>query len=142
MKNQFVTYEIAKALKELGFIDPCLAWYNDYGTLFMVNQVYGDSNINTTNFSENLAPLWQQVIDWFDEKYNLCIFVRRNDEFWLKNVEKEILEKPERGLDIKDFKYDLNIMEDVEYIASGNGNDSQKLREQGILKAIEIIKNR
>ena len=32
MKEQFVTYEIALKLKELGFDEPCIAYYfNRYG---------------------------------------------------------------------------------------------------------------
>lgn len=57
MKKEFVTYEQAKALKELGFDNPCLAFYNRSKEL-----VY---NLGTPLS----APLKQQVFRWFRDKY-------------------------------------------------------------------------
>ena len=81
MENEFVTYEIAKLLKELNFDEPCLAWYyfNEENNSYALNsfkQDYGDkfdwwkySELDSDVYVDHLiAPLWQQVIDWFDSK--------------------------------------------------------------------------
>ena len=78
MKKEFVTYEQALALKELGFDDePCLAFYDGEGT----EQIYFNSYRNRTGDFEPFikhkrllwfgAPLKQQVFRWFREKYGL-----------------------------------------------------------------------
>ena len=45
MKEQFVTYNIALKLKELGFDEECLAYYID-----PENPFYEDNHGNKTNF--------------------------------------------------------------------------------------------
>ena len=59
MDKEFVTYEQAVALKELGFNEPCLGWYDEGGNLYIEMQEY------------LAAPLKQQVFRWFREKYGL-----------------------------------------------------------------------
>lgn len=72
MKNQFVTYEIAQRLKELGFNEPCLKWYSSNGKLH--NNV-GDilSENQNTLYGCCAAPLWQQIIDWLYYPHNIVI---------------------------------------------------------------------
>jgi hypothetical protein len=76
MEKEFVTYEQALALKELGFDEePCLAFYDGEGT----EQIYFNSYRNRTGDFEPFikhkrllwfgAPLKQQVFRWFREKY-------------------------------------------------------------------------
>ena len=77
MKEQFVTYEIALKLKELGFNEECLAYYHDKTEPYLCR--YLDSNNGAFNINcrhvlfdtDCTAPLWQQAIDWFIEKYNI-----------------------------------------------------------------------
>jgi hypothetical protein len=68
MEKEFVTYEQALALKELGFDEPCLASYEtafgrdiDFELGYIIN---GPKNYV-------LSPLKQQVFRWFREKYSL-----------------------------------------------------------------------
>ena len=71
MKEQFVTFEIAAALRELGFDGECFARFrkgsfqlNTLGTPFKQNSkpaVQGDI----------AAPLWQQVFEFFRNVYRL-----------------------------------------------------------------------
>jgi hypothetical protein len=51
MEKEFVTYEQALALKELGFDEPCFKYKDN------------------TNF----RPLYQQAFRWFREKYELFV---------------------------------------------------------------------
>ena len=83
MKDQFVTYEIALAVKELGFNEECLACYTPHlgkGIFELISK--GASN-EKSGFNERFikagaingcaVPLWQQVIDWFREEHKIDI---------------------------------------------------------------------
>lgn len=69
MKNLFAPYELAVKLNELGFNEPCLAYYETEATLNLFDTIYG--SITYPAEKEGLAidtPLWQQVIDWLRNK--------------------------------------------------------------------------
>ena len=70
MKKEFVTYELALKLKELGFDEPCFgAFFTDDLKIFpFANDLKGyvsDKNLIIG------APLFQQAFRWFREKYEL-----------------------------------------------------------------------
>lgn len=64
MKNEFVSYEMALALKEFGFDEPCYDNYNIYGKLWGL-RLNKQSQINGTC----LAPTFSQAFRFFREKY-------------------------------------------------------------------------
>ena len=69
MTKEFIPYEEALALKELGFNEPCFDSYESKG--FM-----GQKANNTTEWVKQnkdccSAPLYQQAFRWFREKHNL-----------------------------------------------------------------------
>ena len=69
MTEQFVTYEQALALKELGFDEPCMALFFN-GDKQLIQQIFND----TRPFDKEvltLAPLKQQIFRFFREKYKL-----------------------------------------------------------------------
>ena len=69
MKNkEFVSYEQAVALKELGFDKECFATWNG-DTLDMSLQIPSDDYFTQ-------APLKQQVFRWFREKYDFLVIIR------------------------------------------------------------------
>jgi hypothetical protein len=69
MEKEFVTYEQALALKELGFDEDCLAFYNGK---FLNSTDYNFDNGNSKDIGLCItAPLKQQVFRWFREKYEL-----------------------------------------------------------------------
>ena len=77
MNKQFVTHDIAIALKELGYNDRIelsgvSPYYRDE-TLMFCNESYFDVHPESTFI---YAPLWQQVIDWFREKHQIYISPR------------------------------------------------------------------
>ena len=78
VEKEFVPYQEALALKELGFDEPCFAWYNDNGNYMLgIDEVRFDTK-NTYHFNNTdsvSAPLYQQAFRWFREKYKLkyCI---------------------------------------------------------------------
>lgn len=71
MENLFVSYEIAKQLKEKGFNEPCLGYYNDHlnSPKLRIRQTEGNQYFDQLY----LAPIYQQVVDWFREKHNLHV---------------------------------------------------------------------
>ena len=76
MEYQFAVYEIAEAVKELGFDEKCLRGYDKNRMLFYSQQ----NNGHFLNYSKGLninAPLNQQVISYL--KINHKILVA---EFW------------------------------------------------------------
>ena len=72
MTKEFIPYNLALALKELGFDEPCIAFYepnNEKVMIVGVPQKYNNpSLLYVTDFC---APLYQQVFRWFREKYSL-----------------------------------------------------------------------
>ena len=67
MNKEFVTYEQAVALKELGFDEPCLGLYHNDKTLYPT-QCKSHEQFHGQVCS---APLYQQAFRWFREKCNL-----------------------------------------------------------------------
>jgi hypothetical protein len=65
MNREFIPYEQALALKELGFDEPCFAYYKDMKgeKVLLYDSMDFDGECNT--------PLYQQAFRWFREKYNL-----------------------------------------------------------------------
>lgn len=70
MQKQFVTYEIAKKLKGLGFDDEVMAYYDsDNGDFFLYAAPLG-------KFYYLKTPLWQQAIDWLYKEHKIIIEYR------------------------------------------------------------------
>jgi hypothetical protein len=69
MENQFVSYELALRMKQLGFDEPCFGYY-DMGQKFNFPGCTMN-NRNFINLKTTMAPLFQQAFRWFREKYDL-----------------------------------------------------------------------
>ena len=74
MEEQFVTYEIAKILKEKGFNEPCFASQSN-----IVGFCIAYHPINDSNHFHIVLPMWQQVIDWFRNNKNIIISIHLYD---------------------------------------------------------------
>lgn len=171
MKKQFVTYDIALKLKELGFDEECLCTYGKSDKRFMRNP--GTNMIDepvednpyywqNSKVHESVicAPLWQQVIDWLREKYGF--YVNIHQLFYSKyrkiayfySIESNVVDRM-----IYDYQ---NLYGDVldassQDVPGNHLNDElydknifdmnfayktyEETREQAILKAIELCKN-
>ena len=131
MKKLFVPYEIALKLKELGFNEECFGEYRQFDGDTPYLQLYQDIDSCSTDdadycyTTECLAPLYQQVIDWFREKHDFNIEILRlkedREKYWGCITTKELY---------------------PEYLDFSDGNDYYTTKEKTILKAIEIIKNK
>lgn len=111
MKEQFVPYEIALKLKEKGFDEPCIGWWhsptNNEHNLFLVENGEAENNnikldpeqpdmkdvVNWKQICEESklgcsAPLWQQVIDWLEDKFSYHIVIYPIREFWEGDIRR------------------------------------------------------
>ena len=79
-EEEFVPYEPSLALKELGFDEPCLAWFAETKKLQIAPETYkkwtskpcNNSNIiNEFNVDCITAPTFSQAFRFFREKHNL-----------------------------------------------------------------------
>jgi hypothetical protein len=94
MEKEFVTYELALRMKQLGFDEPCLGHYQDrdettlHGAVATSKNVYfsiGETNkgfiVRNSPISNCvLAPTYSQAFRWFREKYNIHIRIEKYDE--------------------------------------------------------------
>jgi len=77
MKKEFLSYDLALKLKDLGFDEPCFAFYGLSRDNYKTIRLSIFQNLKTDYLPDihHLdvtcdAPLWQQTFDWFREKYN------------------------------------------------------------------------
>jgi hypothetical protein len=72
MTKEFVPYELALKLKELGFDEPCWAWWHieDCDTRFCYSEQRSPI-INSRETEIVGLPTFSQAFRWFREKYNL-----------------------------------------------------------------------
>ena len=85
MNKEFIPYEQALALKELGFDEECISFYNqDDENKLGIHAQFDTYNISASKNSTKIkssrgnnilnlvsAPLYQQAFRWFREKYGL-----------------------------------------------------------------------
>ena len=72
MNKEFIPYEQALALKELGFEDPCIKYYWTDG---MFTKTY-ESPFNHNKRDNSIsAPLYQQAFRWFRKKHDLDSYI-------------------------------------------------------------------
>jgi hypothetical protein len=86
MKNEFIPYEQALALKELGFDESCLGHYGIEGLKVSYDRYLNSENKNSlfphpsiTNNPKISAPLYQQAFRWFRDKHGLFYYVTTHD---------------------------------------------------------------
>lgn len=79
MEKEFVPYEIALALKELGFDEPCLGLFK-FDNLSLKYPYLTNTGLSNSNLDKYCsAPLYQQAFRWFRDKYNLMIPIYKDD---------------------------------------------------------------
>jgi hypothetical protein len=84
MNKEFIPYEEALALKELGFDEPCFGYYHDK-RLTGVNKwdrkdfefhILSKKEVTATTVEIVIAPLYQQAFRWFREKYGYWSYIK------------------------------------------------------------------
>ncbi len=116
MEKEFIPYEQALALKELGFDEPCMrGWYKDGGIWY-----HPDSDIILDN------PTFSQAFRWFREKYFLFGYPFPND---YQNYGYRIVEMTSD--ENKELVYDWGTKDSVE-----------EAELECLKKLIEIVKDK
>lgn len=102
MNHLFVPYELAKKLEEKEFIEPCFGVFNKLssGKIDFIHKKWGANGMQTLI----PAPIYQQVIDWLEQKHNIYISSHVSastmDEFGKLKREYKILK-------VSEFKYKI-----------------------------------
>jgi hypothetical protein len=73
MEKEFVTYPLALRMKELGYDEPCMAWYGGED-IFRISGNYKNST-HTIWFCVS-APTWQSAFAWFREKHGYWSYIK------------------------------------------------------------------
>lgn len=123
MNKEFVTIEIAKELRNIGFVEPCITCYDGSDMLSTYSTVFKPLNYNVGGATTTSAPLYQQVFRWFREKHNLTHRINPpfNDVLW----------------DIAIFKIGKFSCE----YSESNFNSYEEAELTCLKKLIEIVKN-
>lgn len=145
MNKEFVSFEIAKELKELGFDEECFAGYQLDGNVNRTMRLFYRSSsqrgitVHAPTYgkysSQNKhiikAPLISQVINWMREVHGIVVDVFQ---------ESNILKYTGRWkVDISN----LGIFQEEEFPQPGIVRDDYlEALNSGILSAIEMIKNK
>jgi hypothetical protein len=104
MKKEFISYDLVLRMKQLGFDEPCFAFYQieyneDIPVMVDDNDQYRISGFRTCKNSEipnhyTAVPTFSQVFRWFREKYDLHHVIHHfthkkgTDEAYLAEVGK------------------------------------------------------
>lgn len=126
LKDIFVPYKIAQKLKEIGFDEPCIAYYDDRYCLYMwhsimtkkvsVEEELSICNFNESNPYDNIisAPTYEQVFKWFREKGIDSSLFTENGYYYYRGSKGD------------------------KFLFSGTESYYEQAQEQLILKLIEI----
>ena len=103
MDKEFTPYEIALALKELGFDEPCFGhwnynngkinyWGDEESQNEKTNKWFLNSEEQFPKMNKNgcTAPTFSQAFRWFREKYNLLGNVYSNASGWCWEIHDNI----------------------------------------------------
>ena len=75
MNKEFVPYELAVKLKELGFDGTCFGWYENNELVTLLDCVYPEERLEFIKVGEIskriLTPTFSQCFKWFREKYQI-----------------------------------------------------------------------
>jgi hypothetical protein len=139
MEKEFIPYEQALALKELGFDEPCLGYYTGDKMHFVLRPLMLRANELASYVVT--APLYQQAFRWFREKYDLvieqCVPFQR-----LYSTEDDHFEILEFGYRIYSFdQFRGGLRNKIEWDGYDNSNEEEAELEC-LRKLIEIVKNK
>ena len=88
MKNEFVPYEQALELKQLGFDEPCFLYYGENNILRIFTINIKDFITNSELPPQyNTCPTYSQTFRWFREKYKISGEI--SSDFYLEGKDNE-----------------------------------------------------
>jgi hypothetical protein len=126
MEKEFVPYEQALILRELGFDEPCFGYYTGDKMHLVIRPAMSRTNIPDSYVVT--APLYQQAFRWFENTYGL--FVDRNTMCSINEVMS-------MGYYIRSINGTWLVLFPADY----SEFDPYKANTTCIEKLIEIVKN-
>ena len=124
MEKEFIPYQEALALKELGFDEPCFGYWKSKNWLI---QEKTRTDGYTHADQECSAPLYQQAFRWFREKHDLVHRIDRDGGWWICTILNLYDEKEQGTIEIHIKRYP----------------DTYEEAEQAcLIKLIEIVKTK
>ena len=108
MEKEFVNYNQALKLKELGFDEPCFGFYTQEYKTLIKNFCKYPINLPTKPF---LAPTFSQAFRWFREKYfylsYVCSPYKEYNEFYfrIRHIRDVINEGELENFESQVYKY-------------------------------------
>jgi hypothetical protein len=96
MTKEFIPYAEALELKELGFDEPCLAFYWNTGKFYTTAEyphsieTHKQNQLGDYNYDSTSAPTYSQAFKFFREKYQLwgMIYPRDGWNYMIQEVDK------------------------------------------------------
>ena len=77
MEKEFISYDLALKLKELGLDEECFGYYNNNRLGVYQNEDY---YLSSDSPPDNIikAPLWQQAFDWLFNTFSYICTITNN----------------------------------------------------------------
>ena len=127
MIKEFIPYQESKDLKELGFDEPCFAYFDrEDNQVLKFDVCYENKNLS--------APTFSQAFRWFREKNNLC------GEVYTVNMGAIDYTFQIRDLYSEDVKHDNFEAYTGGYVGTFLTYEEAELA--CLIKLIEIVKNK
>lgn len=118
-KEDYVSIELAKMLKDKGFDEPCNKWYGRNGSIF--NDAHKSNHNNSIpNDSRISMPSLYEAQKWLMEKHNFYIEICKLNGEWIADI------------------FDLSLDTYLDNYSNGN-NSYQEALNNGILEALKLI---
>jgi hypothetical protein len=123
MEKEFIPYEQALALKELGFDEPCFGWWFADEEMLIIDK-------STKSTSENIiqAPTFSQAFRWFRDNYNIDCYIRGRKSMSYEFIISGIAIPNSSGKNTKNSYFVYDTYEEAELAC--------------LIKLIEIVKNK
>jgi hypothetical protein len=88
MEKEFVDYNTALALKELGFDEPCIYYVDEQNNSFIYNfQTHPDEFMEWCGVKVIPTPTYSKVFRWFRKNHNLQHEItRQGSKYWLLTI--------------------------------------------------------
>ena len=134
MKKEFVPYELALELRELGFDEPCLLVYDSKEKVLfhclsnnVKNDILIDCNIGLNPKEDIKAPTFSQAFRWFREKYKIECYV---NSYWNENDSSK-----------RTYYANYNYGSDIFYTITKEFETHEEAELECLKKLIEIVKD-